>query len=78
MEELDILAQLAISHPRLAGGLSVALVVLSVVGLVCAQIDADELEKAHHPRLATAVRWGAQLGALAAHLRRKKGEPRAK
>jgi hypothetical protein len=71
MEEVDLFVQIATQHPRVAGVLSVVLVVLVLVGLVCAQIDADALD-ATHPRLATAVRWGARLGALAAQLRKKK------
>lgn len=71
----DLLAALAISHPRLAGALSLVMLVLGVVGLVCAQLDPDVIEAAGWPRLAQAVRWGAQIGALAVVLGKSKRRP---
>lgn len=77
MEALEILGGLAAAYPRLAGGLAALGALLSVVGVVCAQIDADALESQGWPRVAAAVRWGSQIGALAVALgkaRRKGGE----
>jgi hypothetical protein len=65
---LEPLAALAVRYPRFAGGASVALGVLLVVGTVSAQIDADKLEAQGHPTAAKAVRWGQRLGALAVAL----------
>jgi hypothetical protein len=77
MEGLDVvveaLAALAVAHPRAAGVLLAVGLVLSVVGVVCAQIDTAALERAGHPQLAKAVRIGAHLGAFALRLLPKKG-----
>jgi len=71
---LEPLAALAVRYPRLAGGMSVALVAFFVVGIVSAQIDADKLEAQGHPTAAKAVRWGQRLGALAVALAAAKKE----
>lgn len=65
MEAIELLGALAAQNPRLAGVLSAGLVVLTVIGLVCAQIDTKALAEAGYPRAAKAVELGAQIGAFA-------------
>lgn len=77
MEALEMLGGLALAHPRLAGGLAALGALLSVIGVVCAQIDPDRLREQGWPRVARLVELGAQIGALAVALgkaRRKGGE----
>jgi len=64
-EALEILGSFALANPRVAGVLSALLAVLTAIGLVCAQIDAEALAKAGYPRAAKAVELGAQIGAFA-------------
>jgi hypothetical protein len=45
---------------------------LAVVGMICAQVDTDALERAGHPRLAHAIRIGARVGAFALKLQARK------
>lgn len=77
MEGLDIvveaLAALAVAHPRVAGVLLMVLLLLSILGMICAQIDTAALEREGHPRWAKAVKIGAHLGAFALRLLPKKG-----
>ena len=76
MESLDILveplAALAVAHPRVAGVMVAAGAALAVVGMICAQVDTDALERAGHPRLAHAIRIGARVGAFALKLQARK------
>jgi len=65
MEAIELLGALAAQNPRLAGVLSAGLVVLTVIGLVCAQINTKALAEAGYPRAAKAVELGAQIGAFA-------------
>lgn len=54
---------------------TVLLVAGTVIGLACANLDADAIEAEGWPRLATAIRWGRRLGGLAVQLRAlKSGE----
>lgn len=64
-DALAVLAHFALNYPRTTSVLAVLMVSLSIIGLLCAQVDTDKLRAAGWPRLATIVSLGAKVGALA-------------